>query len=88
MTKYLTPTVRAYLYGVCVALVPLLVLVGWLDVKASPLVLGFVLALLNVPRGDINLTNLDQRGASDVVGYAFALCLLVIALYVLVRLLG
>lgn len=59
MTKFLTPTVRAYLYGVCVAAVPLLVLVGWLDVKASPLVLGFVLALLNVPRSDIDLRNLD-----------------------------
>jgi hypothetical protein len=46
--KYLTPTVRRYIYGAALALLPVLVFYGLVDVKAAPLWAAFVLALANV----------------------------------------
>lgn len=48
MNKILTPRFRRWLYGVCIAAVPLAVYFGWLPAEASPVILPLVLALLNV----------------------------------------
>jgi hypothetical protein len=45
----LTPATRRWVYRVAVAFVPLAVYLGWVDVKAAPLVLPLLLAALNVP---------------------------------------
>lgn len=52
MTKFLTPKVRRWVYGVAIAFVPLAVYLGWLEPEASPLVLALVLAVLNVNDDD------------------------------------
>jgi hypothetical protein len=44
----LTPARRRWLYGLCLAALPLLVYFGLVDVKAAPLWLAFVVAILNV----------------------------------------
>lgn len=46
--KHLTPTVRRWVYGIALALLPVLVYHGLVEPEASPLWLAFVLALLNV----------------------------------------
>jgi len=46
--KYLTPTRRRWLYGLCLAALPLLVYFGLVEAAAAPLWLAFVVALLNV----------------------------------------
>lgn len=48
MKKYLTRTVRAWVYGLCIAALPLLLHYGIVDVKAVPLWAGFALALFNL----------------------------------------
>lgn len=48
MNRYLTPTVRRWLYGVCLAALPLLIYFGLVEPEASPLWLAFVVAILNV----------------------------------------
>lgn len=46
MKKYLDlATVRAWLYGLCIAALPLLLHYGLVDPKAAPLWSGFALAL-------------------------------------------
>lgn len=50
--KYLTPTVRRYIYGLCLALLPVLVYYRLVSPAAAPLWLAFVLAILNVSEGD------------------------------------
>lgn len=52
MAKYLTPTVRRWVYGVCLASLPLLVHFDVVEPEASPLFLAFALALLNVQDED------------------------------------
>ena len=49
--KYLTPTVRRWLYSVCIAALPLLIYFGFVELQAAPLWLAFVVALLNVNDG-------------------------------------
>lgn len=39
---------RKWLYGVCIAAVPVAVYAGWLPPEASPIILPLVLAILNV----------------------------------------
>jgi hypothetical protein len=46
--KYLTPTVRRWVYGLALAALPVLVYYGLVEPEASPLWGAFVLALLNV----------------------------------------
>lgn len=55
---WLTPRVRAWLYGIVTALVPLLIAYGVVDGETAPLwlalaasVLGTTTALLHTPRG-------------------------------------
>jgi hypothetical protein len=48
MNKIFTRTVRKYIYGVCIAAVPVLIYVGWLPAEAAPIILPLVLALLNL----------------------------------------
>lgn len=48
MKKILTPTVRRYIYGVCIATVPVLVYFNLLPPEAAPVILPLVLAVLNV----------------------------------------
>lgn len=43
-----TPTVRRYLYGICIAAVPVLVYFELLPPEAAPIILPLVLAILNV----------------------------------------
>ena len=52
MNTILTPAVRKWLYGLCLAALPLLIYAGLVAPEASPLWLAFVVALLNVtPEG-------------------------------------
>lgn len=48
MKKHLTPTVRRWVYGICLASLPVLVFYGLVEPEASPLWGAFALALLNV----------------------------------------
>jgi hypothetical protein len=48
MNKLFTPAVRRYIYGVCIAAVPVLVYFDLLPPEAAPVLLPLVLALLNV----------------------------------------
>lgn len=47
--RLLTPAVRRWLYGVCLAALPLLVFYGLVSPEASPVWLALLVALLNVP---------------------------------------
>lgn len=54
MKTVLTPAVRAWIYGLVLASVPLLVFYGLVDAKAAPLFLTLAVALLNIdttPKG-------------------------------------
>jgi len=48
MKNLLNPALRRYIYGVCIAAVPVLVYLGLLPAEAAPVILPLVLALLNV----------------------------------------
>lgn len=52
MDKYLTPVVRKWVYGICLASLPVLVFYGLVEPEAAPLWLAFALALLNVQDED------------------------------------
>lgn len=52
MNKYLTPTVRRWTYGVCLASLPLLLHFDIVEPEAIPLWAAFALALLNVSDED------------------------------------
>jgi hypothetical protein len=52
MRNLLTASRRRYLYGIAIAAVPVLVLCGWLDPKAAPIVLPLIMAILNVSDDD------------------------------------
>lgn len=43
-----TPTVRRYIYGVCIAAVPVLIYFQLLPAEAAPVILPLILAILNV----------------------------------------
>lgn len=44
----LSPTQRRWLYGLCLAALPLLIAYGLVDPKVAPLWAAFVVALLNI----------------------------------------
>lgn len=46
--SFLTPNVRRWIYGVCIAAVPVLVYLQLLPAEAAPVILPLVLAILNV----------------------------------------
>lgn len=48
MSKFFTPTVRRWIYGVSIAAVPVLVYFKVLPAEAAPVILPLVLAVLNV----------------------------------------
>ena len=48
MKKLLSPTVRKYIYGVCIAALPVAVYLQLLPLEALPVILPFILAILNV----------------------------------------
>ncbi len=48
MSKILSPAVRRYIYGVCIAAVPVLIYFQLLPAEAAPVILPLVLAILNV----------------------------------------
>lgn len=52
MNKVLSPAARRWLYGVCIAAVPVLVYFKLLPPEASPVILPLVLAILNVNESD------------------------------------
>ena len=52
MNTYLTPTVRKWVYGLCLAALPVLVYYGLVEPEAAPLWLAFALAFLNVQDED------------------------------------
>lgn len=54
MSKYFTPKVRRWIYGVCIALVPVLVYFQLLPADASPVILPLILAILNIDDPDEN----------------------------------
>ena len=49
MSKYLTPTIRRWIYSLALAALPVLIFYGLVAPEAAPLWLAFVLALVNVP---------------------------------------
>lgn len=58
MSKYLTPQVRRYVYGIAIAALPLLIGYGLLDKESAPLWVAFLgsvlvpgLALAHTPSG-------------------------------------
>lgn len=48
MKKILNPTVRRYVYGVCIAAVPVLIYFKLMPAEAAPVILPLVLAILNI----------------------------------------
>lgn len=48
MRNIFTRSVRKWIYAVAAAAVPVLVYFGLLDIEASPIILPFILALLNL----------------------------------------
>lgn len=48
MNKLFSPRGRRYIYGVCIAAVPVLVYFDLLPAEAAPVILPLVLAVLNV----------------------------------------
>lgn len=48
MTKFFTPKVRRWVYGVCIAAVPVLIYFKLLPAEAAPVLLPLVMAILNV----------------------------------------
>ncbi|MFS6529699.1 hypothetical protein V8Z69_07475 [Microbacterium aurugineum] len=52
MNKVFNSKVRKWLYGVCIAAVPVLVYFKLLPPEASPIILPLVLAVLNVNETD------------------------------------
>jgi hypothetical protein len=48
MKKLLTPTVRKYIYAVCIAALPVLVYLQFLPLEALPVILPLILAILNI----------------------------------------
>lgn len=52
VTKFLTPEVRRWVYGVCLAALPVLIFYDLVDEAAAPLWGGFLLALFNVQDED------------------------------------
>lgn len=52
MDKLTTPRVRGYIYGVCIAAVPVLIYFRLLPAEAAPVILPLVLAILNVDDPD------------------------------------
>lgn len=48
MQKILSANVRRYVYGICIAAVPVLVYFDLLPPEAAPVILPLVLAILNV----------------------------------------
>ncbi|TDL43606.1 hypothetical protein [Microbacterium oleivorans] len=59
MTRFLTPNVRRWIYGVCIAAVPVLVYFDLLPAEAAPVILPLVLAVFNV-KEEPTETPLDQ----------------------------
>jgi hypothetical protein len=56
--------VRAWIYGVAVAFVPLAVYLGWMTIEASPLVLALILAILNL-NPDLEVYDILEDDADD-----------------------
>lgn len=52
---FLSPAVRRWVYGVCIAAVPVAVYFGWLPAEASPVILPLILAVLNVPAEEVRV---------------------------------
>jgi hypothetical protein len=48
MTNPFTPARRRWIYSIAVALIPVLIAVGWMTPQAGALALPLILALLNV----------------------------------------
>lgn len=48
MTRILSTRVRRYLYGVCIAAVPVLIYLDLLPAEAAPVILPLVVAILNI----------------------------------------
>lgn len=56
MNKILSPATRRWVYGVCIAAVPVLVYFKLLPPEAAPVILPLVLAVLNVTDTETNET--------------------------------
>ncbi len=52
MKKYITPAVRRWTYGICIAAVPVLVYFDVLEPEALPIIAPLLLAIFNVPSED------------------------------------
>lgn len=61
MVNMLTPKVRRYIYGVCIAAVPVLVYFQLIPAEASPVILPLILAVLNV-QDDEQTTHDEEHG--------------------------
>jgi hypothetical protein len=48
MKNPLTPVVRRYIYGVCIAAVPVLIYFKLMPAEAAPVILPLLLAILNI----------------------------------------
>lgn len=61
MEKYLTREVRKWIYGICLAAVPLLVLYGVIDEAAAPLWVAFIGAVVAPALALSHLTPKDEE---------------------------
>jgi len=65
MTNPFTPKVRRWIYGVCIAAVPVLIYFNLLPADAAPVILPLILAVLNVqddPSGTVTTYEKDYHG--------------------------
>ena len=65
MDKFIPREVRKYLYAVFIALVPVAVYFGWIDVEASVVILPLILALLNLTPKDAG-QGVEVEGSHNV----------------------
>lgn len=62
MEKYLTREVRKWVYGICLAVVPLLVLYGVIDSEAAPLWIAVIGAIVAPTLALTHLTPKEDSG--------------------------
>lgn len=48
LNNIFSPQVRRWIYGVCIAVVPVLIYFGLMPAEAAPVILPLVLAILNI----------------------------------------
>lgn len=62
MSRYLTPAVRRWFYGIALAVVPLLVLYGILDEQSAPLWVALISAVVVPGLAIANVSDSEREG--------------------------